>query len=401
MAVFLAGTWCFAFSQVRQLAELTASDGIGFDAFGSAVAASGNTVVVGAPRPDVGGPGAAYVFVKSANSWPQAAELVGNGTYEEFGYSVAISSGTIVVGAPHSGSAAHPGAVYVFVEPPGGWSSQPPTAVLKAPTSPDEAVLGDSVSIGADGTTIIAGAEGIGGPGTGAVYVFEKPAGGWVDTSEPTATLSSTAAWALGNAVAISSDGSTVVSGSIGQDQKGVAYVFTKPQGGWQSEGPVAALAGSDESFVDAFATAVAIDAKGDTVAVGSPGHGSAGTAYVFVRPVGGWQNAAQNAELTVSSQTHLGLGASLVATKGLILAGASGAFIGHQRIGAVFGYIEPPHGWANTSQPRGSVTSSDGESGDGFGWAVALSGNLAVVGAPGHEVNGNVQQGAAYVFGP
>jgi hypothetical protein len=49
----------------------------------------------------------------------------------------------------------------------------------------------------------------------------------------------------------------------------------------------------------------------------------------------------------------------------------------------------------------RAELTASDGVAGDGFGASVALSsdGSLAVVGAIGKTVNGNQAQGAAYVF--
>jgi len=47
------------------------------------------------------------------------------------------------------------------------------------------------------------------------------------------------------------------------------------------------------------------------------------------------------------------------------------------------------------------SRTSSDGETDDGFGSSIALSGTTLKVGAPYHTVNGNADQGAAYIFGP
>ena len=49
----------------------------------------------------------------------------------------------------------------------------------------------------------------------------------------------------------------------------------------------------------------------------------------------------------------------------------------------------------------QAELTASDGAAGDQFGFSIALSGdgNTAVVGAFGHTVNGNVYQGAAYVF--
>jgi hypothetical protein len=78
------------------------------------VAISGETVVVGAPYEDsnatgVNGDqtnnlaiesGAAYVFVRSGTSWSQQAYLKASntGAYDYFGYSVAISGETVVVG---------------------------------------------------------------------------------------------------------------------------------------------------------------------------------------------------------------------------------------------------------------------------------------------------------------
>jgi hypothetical protein len=61
---------------------------------------------------------------------------------------------------------------------------------------------------------------------------------------------------------------------------------------------------------------------------------------------------------------------------------------------------VKPPTGWADTSKPTGSVIASDGEAGDGFGHAVAISGTIAVIGAPLHAVNGTTEQGTAYIFG-
>ena len=61
-----------------QQAELTASDAAAGDEFGSSVALSGDTALVGADGKTVGGnndAGAAYVFTRSGTSWTQQAEL--------------------------------------------------------------------------------------------------------------------------------------------------------------------------------------------------------------------------------------------------------------------------------------------------------------------------------------
>jgi hypothetical protein len=91
---------------IKQEAKLTASDGEFGDAFGAAVAISGNTVVVGAPA-SIGTnvyEGAVYVFTKPGSGWAnmtQVAKLTPSNAQwsDTFGLSVAISGNTVVVGA--------------------------------------------------------------------------------------------------------------------------------------------------------------------------------------------------------------------------------------------------------------------------------------------------------------
>ena len=45
------------------------------------------------------------------------------------------------------------------------------------------------------------------------------------------------------------------------------------------------------------------------------------------------------------------------------------------------------------------SLEASDGLSGDGFGYSVAISGTTVMVGAVLDDINGNAEQGSAYVF--
>jgi hypothetical protein len=383
--------------RVVQLAELTASDGAGFDEFGISVAVSGETVVVGAPKPIEGGEAAAYVFVKSGTTWKQVAELQDGVINDELGFSVSISgdANTIVAGAPNSAS---DGTVYVFEKPAGGWRDTPPTATLTV--AGGQVHFGDSVAISSDGTTIVAGADGEGGVGLGAAYVFVQPEGGWVNMTNPTATLTSSSGFEVGYSVAMS--GNMIVAGEANTGNLEAAYVFVKPAGGWMSTTqPNATLTASDESRVDGFSTSVAV--SGNTVVVGAPFHPNfkPGAAYVFVKPPGGWRNMTQTAELTLASTHTLLLGQAVAAEGNMVLVGAPFDPIGQNNgQGAVFGYLKPPGGWANSSMPAGSVTSSDGAAEDGFGHAIAVSGNVAAIGAPQHSVNGQTDQGAAYVFG-
>jgi hypothetical protein len=79
-----AAEWDSILEQVRldsEVAKLTADDGAEGDIFGYSVAISGDTLVVGAPWADVGGvydQGAAYLFSRNqggVDAWGQVAKL--------------------------------------------------------------------------------------------------------------------------------------------------------------------------------------------------------------------------------------------------------------------------------------------------------------------------------------
>ncbi len=105
----------------KQLAELKGSDGVAFGFFGFSVAISGSTAVIGAPG-NAKDAGRAYVFTKTAAGWTQVAEFRGSDTVagDEFGHSVAISGSTAVVGAGQHAKDA--GRAYVFTKTAAGWT---------------------------------------------------------------------------------------------------------------------------------------------------------------------------------------------------------------------------------------------------------------------------------------
>ncbi|MGH9939852.1 MAG: FG-GAP repeat protein, partial [Blastocatellia bacterium] len=112
-----------------QQQKLVASDGERADQFGISVAVSDETIVVGVPFDNGGsGKGSAYVFTRGGTGWTEQQKLMPsdgvNGDF--FGHSVAISGGTIVVGAPSVGQsgAEDLGAVYVFARSGTGWIQQ-------------------------------------------------------------------------------------------------------------------------------------------------------------------------------------------------------------------------------------------------------------------------------------
>ena len=110
-------------------AELTPADGAASDMFGYSVALSGGTALVGAYGHATAGKacaGAAYVFVRSGTSWTQQAELTDPeaAANDQFGSSVALSGDTALVAAPGETAGGLPGAAYVYVRSGTTWTQQ-------------------------------------------------------------------------------------------------------------------------------------------------------------------------------------------------------------------------------------------------------------------------------------
>ncbi len=106
-------------SSWTEVAKLTASDGAADDWFGVSVAISGDTAVIGSYRDDdIGGDsGAAYIFQRRGSSWTEVAKLTASdgAAGDFFGSSVAISRNTAVVGASQDGDlSGDSGAAYIF-----------------------------------------------------------------------------------------------------------------------------------------------------------------------------------------------------------------------------------------------------------------------------------------------
>ena len=117
----------FSWSQQQKLAT---NDGTPNDQFGVSVGISGDSIIVGANFKDNAtnlGQGAAYIFSKSTGAWTQQQKLLAaDGTVEDgFGTSVAISGDTAVVGSSDNDlAAANQGSVYTFSRSGGIWTEE-------------------------------------------------------------------------------------------------------------------------------------------------------------------------------------------------------------------------------------------------------------------------------------
>jgi hypothetical protein len=339
--------------------------------------------------------GAAYPI--RIDPFIQQAELTASDGLNSagLGTAVAVSGDTIVAGA--NGQTFGSGAVYVFVKPASGWANATQTAELTASDGATGSYLGSSVAISGD--TIVAGAPGH-SSGQGAAYVFVKPASGWANGNQ-TAELTAgdgVASDGFGSSVAISGD--TVVAGApshqVGSNtSQGAGYVFVKPTSGWANGTQTAELTASDGAHSDKLGSAVAV--SGNTAVAGAVGRtGGQGAAYVFVMPASGWTSGTQTAELTASDgATGDDLGYAVAVSGSTVVAGAD---LRNSSRGAAYVFVRPASGWANGTQTA-ELTASDGASNENVGNAVALSGDVIAVGAFDHNVSSNTAQGAAYVF--
>lgn len=222
---------------MTQTAILSPSDGGSSYHFGSAVAFTGNEAVIGADdaNNDIGG---AYVFVEPAGGWvnmTQTAKLTASDgiPVDFFGFSVAISGSTVVVGAPYEdiGSHSEQGGTYVFVEPTTGWQDMTETAKLTTSTGGTGNLFGYSVS--ASGNSVLIGAPNVrigSNTAEGAAYIFQQPPTGWVTTAQPAAKFSAgTQGSNFGASVVL--EAATAVAGAPtgvtgGTKSTGKAYVF-------------------------------------------------------------------------------------------------------------------------------------------------------------------------------
>jgi hypothetical protein len=253
-----------------QQAKLTAPRGAPFDGFGISVAISDSTVVVGDYQKDAG-TGAAYVFTRSSDRWSRQAKLAASdgAKNNSFGYAVAISGSTAVVGAFARNSFI--GAAYVFVRSNAVWSQQ---AELTASDGASDDYFGGSVAV--SGSTALVGALNKKDL-TGAAYVFVRSGTTWSQQRKLTAS-DGVSGDNFGTSVALSGD-TAVVGASSKNSYAGVAYVFVRSAATWSQQ---AELTASDGASFDGFGSTAAV--YGTTAVVGAPYKGfDTGAAYVFV----------------------------------------------------------------------------------------------------------------------
>lgn len=353
------------------LAPRQAQPGSGF---GHAIAVDGDTVVVGAPQSDAGR-GAVYVFVRDGKSWRETSRLVASNraANDAFGQSVAISAGTIVVGA--SGQDArgfNTGAAYIFQLEKAGWVE----SAKLLPASAQDVHFGWSVAV--DGDTLAVGAPYRYLQGeiskVGSVSVFTRQDRGW---EQQVRLTSGRSGGAVNNDLFGWSVDIHASRLAVGAYLSNAVYLYQLSDGRWQQE---TLLKGPRSSAQ--FGYSVSLDK--DMLAVGAPATNSrgmrTGTAFLYLRQSQGWQEQSQISTDRLRPGSRLGWSVSL---QGDLLAVGMRESDGpgdNKEAGGAYALRIASERLSQTTE----LYAPDPAPFDHFGSAVAVSAQTIFVGAPG-----------------
>ncbi len=256
----------------------------GGPSFGASVAitraGSSFLAVIGDPG-GAAGQGDAYVYGGSGSSWHQLAVLTdpdhGPAGGADFGTSVAISGSTIIVGAD-AFWAKKPavGAAYIFTHSGTGWHFK---TRLTAPNAHRGGLFGMSVAI--KSVTAVVGAPNI-GPGT--AYVFTRIAGTWRRQSIISSPARKSYAW-FGSAMALASN-TLVVGADNAADFAGEVFTYSHDGSVWKLQDKIV---NPDRVDPAGFGISVAIQGQFLLVGAPDDGAKACGNAYVYANSRSRW----------------------------------------------------------------------------------------------------------------
>ena len=368
-------------TQPTSVGIITASDGAAGDQFGHSVAVGSGRIVVSATYDDAN-QGSVYIFDLDGNQLGIITASDG-ASGDNFGSSVAVGSGRIVVGADGNtvGSNADQGSAYIF-DLDGNQ-----LGIITASDGAAGDQFGFSVAVGSGRIVVGATYDDFGSnPNQGSAYIFD------LDGNEVGILTASDAASSdisnFGNSVAVGS-GKIVVGArynDVGSNlNQGSAYIFDL------DGNQLGILTASDGAAYDLFGWSVAVGS--DKIVVGTSYNDvgsnlNQGSAYIFDL------DGNQLGILTASDgAANDYFGHSVAVGSGRIVVGAYGNDVGfNNRQGSA--YIFDLDG-----NQLGIITASDGAANDYFGWSVAVGSGKIVVGASYDDVGSNNGQGSAYIY--
>ncbi|UCD74904.1 MAG: FG-GAP repeat protein [Phycisphaerales bacterium] len=408
-------------SQWIEQARLVPSDGAMYDEFGLDVAIDGNVVVVGAAEHDFGvdDTGAAYVFRYDGSDWVEEAALHAPDPKLEdyFGTSVAIESDVIVIGSLRDDHLApDAGAAFLFRHDNATWALE--TTLVASDGAEYDRFAAD---LALEDGYLLAGSAYYYDAGCAYLIDLDGPDcnfnrlcddrdidSGFSDDDNYNGIPDECDRWCevdwwiapdggpfglFGEAVAI--HGPVALVGEYLDDHNGTdsgsCHVWRYHDSIWSAE---ATLNASDGQPFDLLGCSV--DIHGDIAVAGAYGDDDSGqwsgSAYVFRYADYGW---AQEAKL-VPADGAAGdwAGWSVAAEDDVIIVGAFRDDDQGEDSGSAYVFRFDGQDWVEEAK----LLPSTGAAGDGFGCAVAVAGEVAVIGAEGDDTAGK-NAGACCIF--
>jgi hypothetical protein len=235
------------------------------------------------------------------------------------------------------------------------------------------------------------------GSGSGAAYVYLRNSQTGLWEMETKLVMAAAASGDnFGSSVAI--DGDVIVVGApqddinVGSNLHGSAHVFTRGPGGWDTGVELLPL-DSDTAYQN---YGVSVDIDNDTIVVGvafdNDKGAAAGSAYVFELATGTWQRTEKL--LPPNTESNQNFGWSVAIDIDTIVIGAPHwTALG---VGSAYVFTRA-NGWTDLFS---TLPATDNLATDQFGWAVAVSGDIAVVGARmDDDVDNGTDSGSITVF--
>ncbi len=375
-------------------ARLTADDGVSGDIFGISVALKGDVAVIGAQFDDDNGDasGSAYVFAFDGASWTQTQKIApSDGAADDwFGASLGMTNSWLAVGATaDDDNGTDAGSVYIYERDAGSWSFSQKLLALGG-SSFDE--FGYSIALTDDVMLIGTRLDDDNGIDSGSVRVFDRSGSTW---SESSTLLSADGAAGDQFGVSISLDNGRALIGARSDDEvgpdSGAAFIFESSGLSWSQ---IEKLVPADGATSDQFGHSVYL--AGDRAIVGAylddDSGGDSGSAYVFDFDGTTWAESTRLSSGDAQALDWFGYAVALCGDSALL--GAHLDDDNGSESGSIYVFEFSGISWGEAAK----LTPASSAAQDRFGYSVSLASDRALIGAFGDDDHG-IDSGAAYVF--
>ena len=310
-----------------------------------------------------------------------------------FGRSVSISGDRMIVGAPHDDpdGSFNEGSAYIYHFDGSNWTQE---QKLTGTNSNIQDTYGIDVSISGDFAIVGAHAYNAFGNDDGAAFVYRYDGNTWVEDERLTAS-DNTSGGKHNYGIGVSIDGNVAIVGAQGDDSvaggdAGSAYIYRYDGADWIEEQKLVA---NDASASDSFGVSVSVD--GNLAIVGAKGVNHVGgnfdgAAYIFRYDGNSWSQ--EDKIVADDAFADLGFGHAVSISGNVAVVGALGPT---DTISAAYVFRKVGDDWVQETK----LTGFDTIPGDTFGRDVSISGNTIVVGAQTDDTDAGVNAGSAYVF--